>query len=289
MKTLKIGMFKNQQGMKLSDNDVRRILEMRERGMKISEIAKMFGVSPRRIQQVIRNPAISKPGRKSVQVPLELRELIIQLRKEGLTITQIQRTLHLKGYNISRYKIWKTLKEYEKKELLKTINILKRLRHGDGPIVYVDIIRIRLPGRDKKLAKLFLILNASKGKVTYCDIFESLTLRDTVDILDRYLQEVRPSLVILSRTPPFVPTRGSENKLTRHLKSTKIPYTWIPEGLSTSCRRDAVRMIKKIFKSGNSCLENLPQKVEICIEKICEVVQGGNTKQNKEIFNDQNC
>ena len=242
-------MFKNQRSMKLSDNDVRRILEMRERGMKISEIAKMFGVSPRRIQQVIRNPEIKKPGRKSVQVPPELRKLIIQLRKEGLTITQIQRTFHSRGYKVSRYKIWRTIKEYEKNELSKIINTLKRLRHGSGPIIYVDVIRIRLPEGGKKLAKLFLILNISKGKVVYCDIFESLTLRDVIGTLDRYLEETRPSLVILSRTPPFVPTRGSENKLTRHLKSTRIQYVWIPERLLTSYRRDAVRRIKKFLRA----------------------------------------
>ncbi len=252
--------------MKLKDSDINAILELRKKGFKIKEIAEMFGVSPRRIQQLLKNPKLKKPGRKRIELPLELKNEIIRLRKEGCTINQICKTLNSEGYRISRYKIWKTLKEHQESEMMKTIKGVNSLIGDHGSAVHIGVIP--LVRGDKGLLRLFVILDISKCRVIYCDVVRSLFLKDVIDIFDSHVLRVcEPNFVILSSVPPLVPTRCSENRLTRHLKNLGIPYMWIPEPLKKKYIKEAER-IKKLFRSEPCCSSNLIKQIEEACKEI---------------------
>lgn len=273
--------------MKLKDSDINVISELRKKGFKIKDIAEIFGVSPRRIQQILKNPSLKKPGRKRIELSPELRGEIIQLREKGYTINQIHQNLESRRYSISRYKIWKTLKEHQESEMMKTINDFRSLIKDYRSAVHVSVIP--LVKEDNSLLRLFVIVDIPKCKVIYCDIVRSLSLKEVINIFDFHVLRVQiPELVILFPTTPLIPTRSSENRLTRHLKNLGISYLWIPKPLRKIYIKEVAR-IKKLFRSELGCSPKLIKQIEEACGKFYGVYNHGNTEQDKEIFKEQNC
>lgn len=272
--------------MKLTDNDVTKILKLRKRGFKTKDIAMIFGVSQRRIQQILKNPKLKKPGRKPNEISPRLKKKVIQLRKEGYTIKQIHQILGSYGCHISRYKVWKIVREYREIEMREIVNNVKFLINNHKSVILIGTSPLLREGDG--LLRLFIILDVSKCHIIYCDVLRRLSLKKIIEIFDFHILRVsKPDFVILSPVPPLVPTNGSENRLTRHLKNLGIPWIWIPEPLKKEYRKEAEK-IKNLFRSERSCSLNLINQ----IERVCERIWGdkdGNIKENKKIPKNQKC
>jgi len=271
--------------MKLTKEDVSRILKLREEGVKVREIAKMFGISPRRVQQLIHEPVLKKPGRSRVEVPQKLKERIIALRREGHTIDRIHTILRSEGNNISRYKVWETIKSYEKKRIMQTLEQFKEKIDGEE-VIYVDVIPLKR--KSGILLRVVVFYNIYKNKVIHCEVTGSVKLRDIIHHIDlKVLKTHHNCFIVLSGASPLTPTRGCDNRLTRHLRNLGVSYVWLPEALKITCRRKVIKRIKETFETTLSCSEDLKKEVEKCFKEVCGVFINGNTGQDKGIFEDE--
>ncbi|WP_456366352.1 hypothetical protein [Thermococcus sp.] len=274
--------------MKLKDEDINKIIEMKRKGLKIREIAETFGVSPRRIQQILKNPRLKRPGRKRIELPEEIREEIIRMRNTGYTIDDIRQTLKCRGYSISRYKVWKTLREHKEQEFIKVVEEFQSLCNSHYPVFFLGASPL-VSCEDGRSLKFLLICNVSECRVLYCNAFESLTLRDVINAFDSHaLRFQKPELVIILPTPPLVPTRCSGNRFTNHLKNLKIPYVWFPESLKKACQGEIER-IKNLFREKCSCSHYMIRELKGNCKGLLEVHQHGGTKKDKEVFKNPDC
>ncbi|WP_297464158.1 hypothetical protein [Thermococcus sp.] len=255
--------------MKLKAGDIEKIRRLRKEGFKIREIAAMFGVSPRRIQQVLKNPELKVPGRKNTEIPSEAKDMIIQLGKEGYTIDRIQEALKLAGYSISRYKVWKLLKEYRENQTSKELSEFRKIIKSHRHTVYIGIIH--LGGTQNNSIKLLILLKVPECQTLSCETFDSISLKKVIQIFDMCVlqYQCKPDLVVLSPVPPLVPTKGSENRLIRHLTKIGVKYVWFPKTLKKTYERE-IKKVKKLFKSQYSCSQGLIT----LIEEMCKRFYG---------------
>ena len=238
--------------MKLNQDDINKILEFKRSGVSTEEIARIFGVSRRRVQQVLKNPKLGQPGRKRIEVPPEIEERVVQLRKKGYTIDEIQRRLSSEGYKLSRYMVSKILKEHKSKIFMRILNEFRGLLGSVSLVFFIGIIP-QISCENGRELKFLIICNVRECKVVYCSAFEKLTLKDVIEVFDSIvLKSQKPDLVVLFPTSPLVPTRDSGNKLVNHLKNLGISYIWFPEDLKKSCRKD-IELLKNLFKRECNC------------------------------------
>ena len=229
--------------MKLKPEDVEKILKLRESGMKLDEIAAVLGVSRRRVLQVLKTKQIKTPGRKKKKLSLETINTIVSLNKMGHTIDEIHNHLLKTGVKISRYKVWSVIREHRTKQI--SGEILQTLLDWDA-VVGVLVLHITLK---EQRNKLLLIVDVKNCKILLWKLAESLRLKSIIDTIDDILEYLKGkrTLILLSRTPPLVPTRGKDNKLTRHLKNLGVEYQWITsEELIRIQKRLSRRVSKEI-------------------------------------------
>ncbi|NJE03392.1 hypothetical protein [Thermococcus sp. MV11] len=211
-------------------------------------------MSRRRILQVLKTKQINTPGRKREELSPETVQLILDLKRQGYTIEEIQNYLSGVNINVSKYKVWSTLREQKTRKLSGEIN--KMFKKWDS-IIAVILLH---PKAGTRRLKLLLILDIRNCKILLWVLTESLRLRNVIELLDSVLESnMRNRIhVVISRTPPLVPTRGHENKLTRHLKKLRITYHWITS-------EDLVRIQKRITKRLSRNME--PEQPEVWFEK----------------------
>ena len=275
--------------MKLKKSDISKILEFRRRGTSIDEIAKIFGVSKRRIQQILKDPKLGEPGRKKIKVPQEIGELVIRLRKEGYTIDEIQQRLSSEGYKLSRYMVWKILKEHRIKIFREILNEFTGLCSSVNSVFFIGVSPTILC-EDKRKLKILIVCNVRECKVVYCGAFEKLTLKDIISVFDSIvLKDQKPDLVVLFPTPPLVPTRDSGNKLVNHLKNLGISYIWFPEQLKDKCKEE-VELLKNLLKRKCDCSYLIFREIRNRCKELLEVSKNEGAKSDKEISKNQdNC
>ncbi|WP_297481390.1 helix-turn-helix domain-containing protein [Thermococcus sp.] len=271
--------------MKLKQSDINKIIELRRRGLKIREIAEIFEVSPRRIQQILRNPELKTPGRRHRKLPVWIRDRIVQLNEQGYSINKIYIVLKSEGISISKYKIWKTIQEYKSIKTEKTREEFRQIIKTHSPAVQICIIN----GGKNSVSKLLLIIKIPDCKVLYCRVFEKLKLRDIIQVFDsEVIKSFKPKLVVLTPVPPLVPTRGSSNRLTRHLNNLQIPFVWIPKSLK-EVYKSYEREIKKLFRAKLSCTQGLIKKIEKACKNFYGVNGDENNRADKGISKNKEC
>ncbi len=256
-------------------------------GFSIKNIAEIFGVSPRRIQQIIKNPRLEKPGRKAIEVPLELEKRIVQLREYGYTIDEIHQSLTSSGHKISRYMVWKILKEHRIKKFKKIVEGFKGVCSGVSSIFFIGASP-PVSCEDGNILRFLIVCNVRECKIVYCNTFGRLTLTDVIDVFDStVLKNQKPDLVVLFPTSPLVPTRDSGNKLVNHLKNLRISYIWFPKQLKDSCGEE-IKLLKNLFKKKCNCSYLLIREVQNRCKELLEVDKNDGTKSDKEISKNQN-
>ncbi|CAI1494105.1 conserved protein of unknown function [Thermococcus nautili] len=229
--------------MKLKPEDVEKILKLREDGMKLDEIAAVLGVSRRRVLQVLKTKQIKTPGRKKKELPSEIVNLIVDLKERGHTIEEIHNHLLKTGVKISRYKVWSVIREHRTKQI--SGEILQTLLEWDA-VVGILVLHITLK---EQRNRLLLMVDVKNCKILLWKLAESLRLKPIIATIDGVLEclKGKRTLILLSRTPPLVPTRGKDNKLTRHLKNLGVEYQWITsEELIRIQKRLSRRISKEI-------------------------------------------
>ena len=275
--------------VKLKDSDIDKILKLKSRGVSVRKIAEIFGVSPRRIQQVIKNPRLEKPGRKVIEVSPELEERIVQLRGYGYTIDEIHRILTFSGYKISRYRVWKILKEHRIKKFRKMIEEFGSVCTSVNSVFFIGASPT-VSCEDGKKVKFLIICNVRKCEIVYCNTFEKLTLKTVIELFDSIvLRYQKPDLVVLFPTSPLVPTRCQRNRLTNHLENLGISYVWFPEQLKDNCREE-IELLKNILKDKCDCSYLITREIQNRCKELLEVSKNEDAKSNKEISKNQdNC
>jgi len=250
--------------MKLKPKDVEKILKLREDGMKLDEIAAVLGVSRRRILQILKTKQIKTPGRKKKEFPSEIINLIVDLREQGYTIEEIHNHLLKMGVEISRYKVWSVIREHRTKQI--SGEILQTLLEWDA-VIGIMVLNITLK---EQRNRLLLIVDIKNCKILLWKLAESLKLKPTIDTIDGILECLRGkrTLVLLSRTPPLVPTRGKDNKLTRHLKNLGVEYQWITSEELIRIQKRLSRRISKEISHENPYEWFKTQGVKL-VETLC--------------------
>ncbi len=248
--------------MKLNEEKVLEIIILRRLfKTPIRELAKMYGVSPRRIQQVLSNPIIRKPGRRRKRVPLRVKREILILRNKGLSIDRIHERLKREGLPISKYKVWQVIKEQEdtrsRETERKTTEETARgcgahwqgYDIGENPSLYLDVLYV--PGGRKY--RVLVVLNPLDLKVIHAEI-DRITLRRVLEVLSTLDLEGR--YVLIGRVPPLVPTRGS-NRLVRYLRRRCVEYRWLDKALrSARCFHDLNNFVQSIKHRAHVLLKN---------------------------------
>lgn len=274
--------------MKLSECDVKKILELKNRGVTTKEIADMFGVSLRRIQQILKNPQLKRPGRRRIEMPSELKDKIIRMRNAGYTIEEIRKALEREGYSISKYKIWKAIREQKEQEFIKVVEEFKFRYNGYDHVLFVGVSPL-ISCEDGRSLKFLLICDVSDCNTFYCNAFESLTLERVINTFDSHIRRFqKPELVVICPTLPLIPTRCSNNRFTSHLKNLGIPYVWFPKSLKKTCRGEIER-IKNLFRENCGCSHYLIKELKENCKELLEVHQHGSTGKNKEVFESPDC
>ncbi|WP_457741377.1 hypothetical protein [Thermococcus sp.] len=239
--------------MKLKPKDVEKIKRLKACGLKISEIAKIMGVSERRIFQILKAGKVEIPGRKKKKLPKKIVKTILELREQGFRISSIKRELEQRGIAISRYKIWDTLHEHEMKTLHE--NLKKSFSTYDR-VFLMSILTVVVKKKKRKLRyKLLVVGNMNECRACFWTVKRKLTLGDVISIIDEVLaKEISQGfsiLVYISKVPPVVPTKGNENKLTRHLTKLGVAYAWIEHPLAKKVQRRVARKIRRELEREN--------------------------------------
>jgi len=250
--------------MKLKPEDVERILKLREDGMKLDEIAAVLGVSRRRVLQVLKTKQIKTPGRKKKELPLEIVNIIVDLKERGHTIEEIRSHLMGIGVEVSRYKVWSVIREHRMKRIAR--EVLQMLIEWDE-VVGVLVLHLTLKGQRRRL---LLVMDVKNCRVLLWKLAESLRLKFIISAVDDVLERLEEgrTLVLLSRTPPLVPTRGRDNKLTRHLRNVGVAYRWITSEELIRIQKRLSRRISREISPKNPHEWFRKQGVEL-VEKSC--------------------
>jgi len=202
--------------MKLNEKQIEEILALRKKGFTVREIAKRFGISERRVYQVLKNPHLKKPGRSKKKLDREVEKMIINLRREGKCIFEIMRHLKAGEINVSYYTVWKTVRRWEMNRLAKMFFETKR--------DYRDMIGVftgRIMLKDGAV-KFFVVGNLISGEILEHGF--DAKLGDIVAEVEKHAQP--DGLFVLQRSPPLVPTRG-KNALIKLLEERNVDYVWI--------------------------------------------------------------
>jgi len=210
--------------MKLKPDDIPKIIEMRERGATLREISIKFGISKRRVCQILKDKRLRKPGRKPVAIDEDVKNLILRLRRRGYSIDRIHGYLLSKEIHVSRYRIWKTIKEHE---LFKRGFLLQKFLQEWELVVVILLLNLKIL---ETTYKLLVAIEIPSCRVVSYRLKRSVRLNDVIEILDRDLSPRAPkrTLLLLSRVPPLVPTRSCTNRLIKHIKNMRWEYRWIP-------------------------------------------------------------
>jgi len=249
--------------MKLKPGDVERIRRLRACGLKVSEIAKIMGVSERRIFQVLKAGKVEIPGRKKKKLPKKVVKTILELREKGFGINSIKKELERRGITVSRYKIWNTIKEHEMRTLKEH---LKRSFSTYDRVFLVAILSIIVKRKRRFGYKFLVITNMNECRAYFWTVKRGLTIDDVISIIDNVLsneiQQGFSILIYLSKVPPIVPTKGHENKLTRHLTRLGVAYAWVEHPLAKKVQRRIARKIREELERRN------PKNVEEWINSV---------------------
>ena len=269
--------------MKLDKNQVNEILHLWENGVSTMEIAERFGITPRRVLQIIKDPHLKKPGRKREELAGDIKKKILRLREEGYTISRIQEHLKKEGIKVSRYKIWRTINEYKEAEFMRIVEEFNVLCNRNVPVVFIGV-----SPRIEKGRRILLICNISECKVLYCCVLDNPKLKDIIEIFDSFVLSVlRPQLVMIFPVSPLVPTNGFENRFIRHLNNLGIDYLWVPNEIKKRCWENFT-MIKKLFRETGNCPENIITDIEGLCKKILEARRHGYNGEDKKIPENKN-
>ncbi|NJE55096.1 hypothetical protein E3E28_07745 [Thermococcus sp. 21S9] len=201
----------------------------------------------------------TKRGRKRIELSDEIKHKILTLKKRQLTIKEITETLREEGISVSEYQVWKVLKLSELdrfyEEFLDVVTSFEK-------VLAVLIIKV-----DTRF-KLLTLIDVAEFAVLDADILERVTLRDVISMLERFKDELTCGTVLyLVRIPPMVPTRCSENKLTKYLTHRGVEYRWLDGRFSRYTQRC---IMKKLGSSpcGQSREELLKCAVQMVSEKL---------------------
>lgn len=245
--------------MKLKQEDLQEIQRLHyKEGRTIRDIARIFGVTPRRIQQILVTKNIQKPGRPRKKIPPEIEERIIGEYLKGKGIPTIHNELKRDGVTVSKYKIWRILSEKgvikrkEKKEekhsrsLMDFLSLFedKKISMKQNKIILIGILYMTSKCTVRRV--FFEVINRA-GNIEVESIKTQWTnIREITNEIDRELNDV--ILVMITRVPPLVPTRG-QNALTRNLQRKGIKYEWVKYNLEF---RKMARELEKRLRSEGS-------------------------------------
>ncbi|WP_297439091.1 helix-turn-helix domain-containing protein [Thermococcus sp.] len=254
--------------MRLNEKHVEEILALRNKGSTVREIAERFGISERRVYQVLKNPHIHKPGRHEKTLDREVEMRIINLRENGKCISEITENLRARGINVSYYAVWKTVRRWEMNRLAKSLFGTKRDYEN---LIGVFIGRIKL--KDGAV-KFFVVENLISGRVLEHGF--DAKLRNIVARVEKHAQP--GVLFVLQRSPPLVPTRG-KNALINLLEERNIDYVWITRKQVKSifnprkrfnCPTHLTReeFIRWFEREGVDALENLCKRLSARIKEM---------------------
>lgn len=266
--------------MVITNSDVKRILELKKQGVTVEEIAAIYSITPRRVYQILKTQKIKKRGRPPKEVDSRVVSRVITLRKEGFSISNIQKILNKEGISLSQYMIWKIIKEHLncksrgecrlKYEMRRRINYISRRFH----IVYLDILKAKI--NDERLT-LFLVVDVNNCRVLELTQAPAITLDWVISKLkSEYFKtlDLRSLFIVIYPVPPMAPTRTDRNKLIKFLKRKGVRYIWA-EGLIgkdvSECRN---RLSRKVFKhlneeAGHKTLKELLDIGKNIIETEC--------------------
>jgi transcriptional regulator len=253
--------------IKLKPEDVQRILQMRENGIKVDEIARAFGVSPRRIWQILKSKKISRPGRKKVLVPENVKREILCLRSKGYSISKITTELQMRGFQITRYLVWRVIREeYEKFIVKRACGQIKNMFHEYDKILGLQIIPFNLNSSERRKYKLVFLIDCRRCSVVSWKVYYSLRLVYIITMIDEVIHNHRMDKIFLClpRRPPLAPTRDCDNRLTKHLKNLNIEYMWLP--------RELVKTYKRYIKLMTNMLDQFSTMEEVVEWMSCEGV-----------------
>ena len=126
----------------LSSDDKRFIVKSVENGYKVSDLAKMFNVTPRRVQQILKEDFNGGPERKKFasltpEEAKEIEELWMNYKIGSRTIYYLMKS---KGKNVSYYQIYNFMRN---KNMIRSKSIqspVQRSRYEDQPLstIYMD-------------------------------------------------------------------------------------------------------------------------------------------------------
>ncbi len=211
---------------------------------------------------------------------------IITLRKEGFSISRIQKILNEEGIHISQYLVWKVIKKHLncsrkeecriKYEMRRRINYISRRFH----IIYLDILKARV---NNERLSLFLVMDVNNCRVLELTHAPGTTLNQIISKLeDKYFKMLDPwsLFIVIYPIPPMAPTRTDENKLVKFLERKGVRYIWAEGMIGKDVRECRNRLSRKVFKHLNGEAEHktLGELLELgkeIIENECKELLSG--------------
>ncbi len=272
--------------MVITNSDIKKIRELKKQGLTVEEIAAMYSVTPRRIYQILKAQKAKKRGRPPKEVDPQVISKIIILRKEGFSVSKIQKILNEDGNHISQYLVWKIIKKHLncksreecriKYEMKQRINYIIRGFH----IVYLDILKAKI--NDERLT-LFLVVDVNNCRVLELTQVPAITLDWVISKLEsEYFKTLDPQnlFIVIYPVPPMSPTRTDENKLVRFLKRKGIRHIWAEGMIGKDVSECRSRLSRKVFKhlneeAGHKTLGELLEIGKEIIENECKELLSG--------------
>ena len=217
---------------------MRNIIQNFRRGKSISWLSNRYGVSKRRIRQIIAYfkqyhclPTLQKRGRKPKVIPVEEVKLILSYREiSGLGPVALEKLIELEtGRHIPHNRIYKVLKQYglsipdPKKQKQRSYKRYERkhsmsLWHGDWML-------FRLNGREHWL---IAFIDDSSRLVTCYGVYERATASNTVDVLKKGIAEYGiPDAIVTDNGTQFVSLNSKhpmEHEFSAFLRQNNIKH-----------------------------------------------------------------
>lgn len=266
--------------MVITNQDIKRILELKKQGVTVEEIAAIYSITPRRVYQILKTQKIKKRGRPPKELDPAVVSKIITLRKEGFSISRIQKILDEEGISLSQYLVWKVIKKHLncrskgecriKYEMRRRINYLSRRFH----IIYLDILKARV---NNERLTLLLVMDVKNCRVLELIHVPGITLNQIISKLEsKYFKTLNPQSVflVIYPIPPIAPTRTDKNKLVKFLKRKGVRYIWAEGMIGKDVSECRNRLSRKVFKhlneeAGHKTLKELLDIGKDIIETEC--------------------
>ena len=266
--------------MVITNPDIKRILELKKQGVTVEEIAAIYSITPRRVYQILKTQKIKKRGRPPKELDPAVVSKIITLRKEGFSISRIQKILDEEGISLSQYLVWKVIKKHLncrsrgecriKYEMRRRINYLSRRFH----IIYLDILKARV---NNERLTLLLVMDVKNCRVLELIHVPGITLNQIISKLEsKYFKTLNPQSVflVIYPIPPIAPTRTDKNKLVKFLKRKGVRYIWAEGMIGKDVSECRNRLSRKVFKhlneeAGHKTLKELLDIGKDIIETEC--------------------